>query len=82
MIKPKSCLIVALLTLSATAFGKELPLLEKAAREPDRSEKGGQIVSESIIDVARYLRWHRDAMALRTRPDGSSASPRSPFLQL
>jgi hypothetical protein len=82
VINLKYYLVVGLLTSSTTAFGKELPLPESAEREPDRTRKGGQIDSETIIDAAQYLRWHRNAMALRTFPDRSSAYPRSPYLQL
>ncbi len=82
VIKPNCCLVVALLTLSPIIFGKEVPLSEKSARMPDYSEKSGQIGSESIIDNARYLRWHRNAMAQRARPHGLNASPHTPYLQL
>jgi hypothetical protein len=77
--KLRFCLVLMVLTLSTIGFAKDLPPSERVAREPEKRQQSN---AEPAIDAARYLRWHRDAMALRGRPEGANPSTRAPYLQL
>lgn len=60
----------------ATSTGANRPLADTNKREQNNG------IPQLDSDWKRYLRWHRDAMALREREDGTNANNRHLFLQL
>ena len=76
-------LVLTLIGITFNAFAKEA-ISSGASKPLANVNKHGQrgVSPDMDSDLKRYLRWHRDAIALRGREEGVNTSNRQPFLQL